>query len=265
MSTGLGRGAALVFASLSLAIAVGAFVTGGSELRVWARRSATFALFVTLWAVQLGWGELGLGQPANFFIVLAAAGLANALLASARWDMDRALGAFLVPPVGCLMVGHALAGAPPITMHLSQAWLVLHLLPLVLATAFFGVAGAAGVMLFVQDRLIKAKNFGLLMESLPPLETLDDVCFQHVALGFIFLSFGTLLGFIGVPRVTATFDWLQPKVLCGLAAWVIYAVSLHSRRRSGWRAKRLALLSVTGFLALLVATLVANRLGGSRG
>lgn len=111
---------------------------------------------------------------------------------------------------------------------------------------------------------MKAKHFGFAMENLPPLDVLDDLTYRNVSLGFVSLSLGALLGFSGASQIWGSIFQLDLRVLVSLAAWAMYGFYLHTRARRGWRGRKLALMSLGGFLVILVTSFVASR-GGFHG
>ncbi|MDP2277821.1 MAG: cytochrome c biogenesis protein CcsA, partial [Nitrospirota bacterium] len=45
----------------------------------------------------------------------------------------------------------------------------------------------------------------------------------------------------------------DPREVWALVTWLIYAIVLHTRLIAGWRGKRAAILSIIGFLTIIIA------------
>jgi ABC-type uncharacterized transport system permease subunit len=242
----------------------------GLSLSGFARRSSPTSRRA-VWFIGLGVALQGAGlltyarasgifpaaRPFGFFSLYALLAFVASLLACRHWDIG---------PAGFLLqvIPLATAAAVPIlpdhgsASHLPPLLLGLHLVAVLVALVAFTLAFSGGLMLFVQDRLIKAKSTGFLMESLPPLSVLDEVTYQNIALGFAFLSLAALLGMAGAATGLGSQAFLNTKVALSTAVWVLYGYYLHSRLRSGWRGRKLALVALAGFVVVAATSLVAS-------
>jgi ABC-type transport system involved in cytochrome c biogenesis permease subunit len=61
--------------------------------------------------------------------------------------------------------------------------------------------------------------------------------------------------------VISYWSW-DPKETWSLITWFIYATLLHARLMRGWHGKRIAFISVVGFLAVLFTYFGVNLLPG---
>ena len=264
-----------VLFQLSLVLYLGSFLLSAASFAtrsVTMRKVATSlvgsSMLVHLMSLTLLHSETGalpLTQPAGFFGTYALATFVYALLACRRYDVENTFFSFMMIPLIVLGGVFALRPAASPATHMGAVWLIVHLAAIVLSLAAFTVAFTAGLMLFVQDRLMKAKHFGFLMENLPPLDVLDELTYKNVSLGFISLSLGALLGFSGAPRAWGSLMPLDARVIVSLLAWTMYGFYLHTRSRRGWRGRKLALVSLGGFLVILVTSLAASYQGGFHG
>lgn len=257
---------ALYVAAFALSIA--SFATRSAALRKVATSVVGSSMLVHLISLTLLHSEtstLPIVHPSGFFGCYALATFIYALLAARRYDVENMFFVFMAIPLGVLVGAYFLQAPTGAPTRMPTSWLLIHLAAIVLSLAAFTIAFSAGVMLFVQDRLMKAKSFGFWMENLPPLDVLDNLTYRNVSLGFVSLSLGALLGFSGAPRAWGSVFQLDVRVAVSLAAWAMYGVYLHTRSRRGWRGRKLALFSLGGFLVILVASLVASKQGGFHG
>ena len=164
------------------------------------------------------------------------------------------LGSF-VTPVALLMlfVSSTMHGAvrqlPPI---LQSNWFWFHALLAFFSYAAFAIACGVAVMYLIQQHFLKTKNFGALFQKLPSLETLDEISYRSLAVGFPLLTIAIISGAIWSEQAMGSYWVWDPKQTWSLITWLIYAALLHGRLTIGWRGKRAALLSILGFIVLLI-------------
>jgi cytochrome c-type biogenesis protein CcsB len=164
------------------------------------------------------------------------------------------LGSF-VTPVALLMLiaSTALHGQvrqlPPI---LQSNWFWFHALLAFFSYAAFTIAFGVAVMYLIQRRFLKTKHFGSMFQKLPSLETLDEISYRCLAVGFPLLTVAIISGAIWSEQAIGSYWIWDPKQTWSLITWLIYAALLHGRLTIGWRGKRAALLSIIGFGVLLV-------------
>lgn len=170
------------------------------------------------------------------------------------------LGSFVAPVAACLLILSTTipAGDVAVKPIFRSVWLPVHIGTAFVGNGFFAVTFVAGIMYLIQESQIKKKRLGSLYSRLPSLETLDSI--NHFALicGFTFMTAGMITGSIYAQYALGSYWRWDPKEVCSLLAWIFYAVLLHERITVGWRGRRAALLSLLGFLVLVLAFTGAN-------
>jgi len=170
------------------------------------------------------------------------------------------LGSFVAPVAACLLILSSTLPTAEVAVKpiFRSLWLPVHIGTAFIGNGFFAVTFVAGIMYLIQESQIKKKRLGSLYSRLPSLETLDSI--NHFALicGFTFMTAGMITGAIYAQHVLGSYWRWDPKEVCSLMAWVFYAILLHERLAVGWRGRRAALLSVFGFLVLVLAFVGAN-------
>jgi cytochrome c-type biogenesis protein CcsB len=164
------------------------------------------------------------------------------------------LGSFVTPvALVMLSVSSSLHGEirqlPPI---LQSNWFWFHAMLAFFSYAAFTIAFGVAVIYLIQRRFLKTKHFGALFQKLPPLETLDEISYRCFALGFPLLTVAIISGAIWSEKATGSYWVWDPKQTWSLVTWFIYAALLHGRLTIGWRGKRAAILSIIGFVVLLI-------------
>jgi cytochrome c-type biogenesis protein CcsB len=138
---------------------------------------------------------------------------------------------------------------PPI---LQSNWFWIHALLAFTSYAAFTVAFGVAVIYLIQRYFLKKKHFGALFQKLPPLETLDEISYRCFAFGFPLLTVAIISGAIWSEKAVGSYWSWDPKQTWSLITWLIYAALLHGRLTIGWRGKRAAMLSIAGFIVLLI-------------
>jgi len=148
----------------------------------------------------------------------------------------------------------------PLIPALKSNWLIAHVI-----TCFFGYAAFAiafGLSLMYLLRLRSKQGQNTLMNLLPSLHVLDELSYRMILFGFLFLSIGIITGAVWANSAWGTYWSWDPKETWSLITWFIYATLLHARNMRGWQGKRIAYLSILGFLAVLFTYFGVNYLPG---
>ena len=86
---------------------------------------------------------------------------------------------------------------------------------------------------------------------MPSQEVLDTINYKSITLGFVLLTCGIISGAIWANFAWGTYWSWDPKETWSLITWLIYAIYLHARLMRGWYGKKIAWISIIGFLAVL--------------
>jgi len=142
-----------------------------------------------------------------------------------------------------------------------------HAALVLLAYAALSLSFLYAILYLVQMRQLSRKQFGLLFRRLPPLETLERMSVGAARLGVPLLFTALAMGHLWLydlvdrvgPEMAAELTPYDPKIL---ASWVIflgYAVGLIGHRWWGWRGRRMNVLAIAAYLAVLVTMGVIHR------
>ena len=174
------------------------------------------------------------------------------------------LGAFVVPFAFFSMAFASLSvksGIQPLIPALQSNWLISHVI-----TCFFGYAAltiACGLgFMYLLKGLEKGERPHLFFRLLPGRKIVDELTYQSVAIGFIFLTLGIITGSVWAYSAWGSYWSWDPKETWSLITWLIYAAILHSRFVHGWRGKRMAIMSIIGFASVLFTYFGVNYLPG---
>lgn len=163
------------------------------------------------------------------------------------------LGAFICPMALVLMIGSTMAPRQPVAANpiLDSWWFPIHVSLAFLGHAIFAVAGIAGIMYLLQERMLKSKKFSGLFYRLPSLDVLDSINYKCLTFGFPLMTMGIISGAIWANSAWGGYWRWDPKETWALITWFLYAALLHGRLTVGWRGRRAAIFAIIGFLCLL--------------
>lgn len=164
---------------------------------------------------------------------------------------------FVMPVVVLLFVCAAVFGKAKPHEYVASSLLWMHRVTAYLGFVAFAIAGAAGVMYLLANRRLRSKTTGTNFGS---LERLEHLTFLAVTTGFALLTIGLVTGLTRLhhegDQWFGQYGFASPKVLLATAAWLVYAVVLHSPINPRFRGRRTAMLSILGF-ALMTGTIIA--------
>lgn len=161
---------------------------------------------------------------------------------------------FIFPLVFVLTLTAAVgSGTGPWDLPLLRTtWLYLHVSLIILGFAAFFVTFAAGVMYLIQERELKSKKPRAFYYRLPPLESIDDLAYKSLTIGFPFITLGIISGALWASSVWGPGWPLDPKIAWSFVTWLIYLLMLFARWTAGWRGRKAAYFAIAGFMATLV-------------
>ena len=166
-----------------------------------------------------------------------------------------ALGAVMMP-VALALLAAAAAFFPPQVKPLVPALqanrvLAAHVGTMMLSYSVLTVSFAAAVLYLVQG---ERRRF----VRLPDAETLEELGYRSVLVGFPLMALGIALGAYWASSAWGRYWGWDPKETSALVTWLIYAGYLHARGMRGWRGRRSALMLIGGFVGILFSYFAVN-------
>jgi len=159
------------------------------------------------------------------------------------------LSSFIMPIVFLIMFSSAVfpREIKVLSPALQSYWFGIHVMLAFLGDAAFAMACGIGIMYLLQERNVKSKHLSMLFQKLPSLQTLDELNYHLITLGFPLLTLAMITGVVWANSAWGTYWRWDPKEVWSLITWIIYAIVLHLRLTVGWRGKKAAILSIIGF------------------
>jgi len=182
---------------------------------------------------------------------------------------NRTLGVFVLPVAFLLMAFASFTPSisnriQPLIPALQSNWLTIHVLTCFMGYAAFAIAFGLGLMYFLKTAKTGDNDGGRagFARFIPDRDVLDELMYQGMALGFVFLTLGIMTGSVWAHYAWGSYWSWDPKETWSLITWLIYALMLHARYVRGWRGRRMAIMTIVGFASVLFTYLGVNYLPG---
>jgi cytochrome c-type biogenesis protein CcsB len=218
-------------------------------------------LTLTLLTLSIAFRAAAVERPplGNLWEYTVALGWGMVLFTTAfeRGFKERAIPTVMLP-VAATMMAIALLFFPseisPLVPALqSNRILGIHVTTMVLAYSALSVSFGAS-MLYLMQAGPNGKRFA----RLPDAETLEDVGYWSVLVGFPLLTLGIALGAYWANSAWGRYWGWDPKETAALLTWFVYAGYLHARGLRGWEGKRATYLLLIGYAAVLFTYFAVN-------
>ncbi len=170
------------------------------------------------------------------------------------------LAAFFLPVATCVLafIAPSLQRTPEALMGPYRYFYPLHTLSVIAGEAFFVVAAIVSVVYIIHERNIRKGSIHTSASALPPLTMLDSILYLSLSLGFIAITIGMILGGLWASSAGLRFSHIAPKVIAGGLTWAVFALSLHQRLAIGWKGSRTAIITLIGFVLMVMFFIVIN-------
>ena len=199
---------------------------------------------------------------------LAALVISLLLLFAAQDKPVAKLGVLIFPVAAAMLI---LDVSYPTRPHplINHNWqMSTHILTSIIAFSLLNIAALQAILLAIQDQQLKSHPPKRLIQSLPPLQTMETLLFQMLGAGIVFLTISLISGFLFIEDLFA--QHLVHKTVLSILAWVIFTCLLIGRSRFGWRGQIAIQWTLIGFVLLLLAyfgsklvlELILHRTGG---
>ena len=127
----------------------------------------------------------------------------------------------------------------------------MHILLSITAYSLLAIAALQAIILAIQERQLHNKHPVRIMQRLPPMQTMEALLIQMIAIGFFLLSLSLVTGLMFLHDIFA--QHLVHKIFLSSLAWLIFALVLWGRWALGWRGKKLIRWTLGGFISLMLA------------
>ena len=173
---------------------------------------------------------------------------------------NNAFGIFIFPVVFLLTFSAAVGQQPPqfSSPILRSGWIFIHVALIFTGYAALFFSFGASLLYLLQQRSLKSKKTGGVLARLPALETIDQIGYRSLLLGFPFMTFGLIAGAVIAQSTFGPGYFRDPKIVLSVLMWAVYVVLLYMRWNAGWRGRRAAYVSAFAFTTALVVWVANN-------
>lgn len=128
--------------------------------------------------------------------------------------------------------------------------LIAHILISILAYSLLTIATVQGLLYVYQERQIKKRTKPAMLMALPPLQTMEQLLFRLITIGFVFLTLTLFSGAIFSQSLFGHAFLFNHHTILAFLGWLVFATILFKRVNSGLRGTLAVILTVVGFLLI---------------
>ncbi|MFO8083294.1 MAG: c-type cytochrome biogenesis protein CcsB [Desulfobacterales bacterium] len=227
--------------------------------------AGNIAGFVLRWieSYQMGIGRAPLSNLYESLVFFAMTIAIIYLIVEQKYQ-NRIMGAFTFPLAFLAMAYASLSPnisdrIQPLVPALKSNWLIVHVVTCFIGYAAFAIAFGMSIMYILRKRDQAERP---LLKRLPDPKILDELTYQLVMFGFLFLSIGIITGAVWANSAWGRYWGWDPKETWSLITWFVYSTLIHARMMRGWHGKKIAWLSIAGFMAVMFTYFGVNLLPG---
>ena len=122
-----------------------------------------------------------------------------------------------------------------------------HIILSVIAYSILTIAAVQAILLSFGDNLLRQHQL-VLLRNMPPLETMEQLMFEMLWAGLLFLTLSIASGFVFLEDLSG--PGLVHHTVITLAAWLVFIVLLWGRYQLGWRGAVASRWALAGFVLL---------------
>jgi ABC-type uncharacterized transport system permease subunit len=125
-----------------------------------------------------------------------------------------------------------------------------HILSSIIAYSLLNISALQAIFLAFQDYQLRHKHPISVIKALPPLQVMEKLLYQMIALGLIWLSLSLITGVVFIDNLFA--QHLVHKTILSVIAWSVFAILLWGHFSYGWRGKTTIRWTLIGFAVLML-------------
>jgi ABC-type uncharacterized transport system permease subunit len=125
-----------------------------------------------------------------------------------------------------------------------------HVLVAILAYCLLAIATIQSLLFLYQERQIKRRAAPSVLSALPPLQTMEQLLFRLILMGFVLLTLALLSGGVFSRQIFGQPFEFNHHTILAMGGWFIFALLLIKRLRHGLRASQAAYWTLGGFFLI---------------
>ncbi len=163
------------------------------------------------------------------------------------------LGILILPVAGLTVLLAWLWPGEHVLLPRISSLLLTHLTIAFLAYSLLTLAVVQALLLAWQEYRLRHRHPGRLIRAMPPIQTMEILLFQMIAVGFVLLTLTLITGTLFSEELFGTPLVFSHHIVLSLIAWAIFGVLLIGHWRSGWRGQSAVRWTLGGFGLLVLA------------
>ncbi len=202
----------------------------------------------------------------------------------------------IVSPIALLVVGFATLSLPdgmqkaaPLVPALKSNWLMMHVSIMMISYSTLVIGSLLSIVFLIltkgkpvlltgssigslniqtstteitnMDDIYKENERDFLGKRISLLQSLDNLSYRTIGLGFPLLTIGIISGAVWANEAWGSYWSWDPKETWALITWMVFAAYLHTRISQSWKGKGPAILASIGFIVVWICYLGVNFLG----
>ena len=186
--------------------------------------------------------------------VMSLCALATVLIPLATFPLRNSLfdASLVALPISVLiLVVEGTVLAPALEITETSMGMSVHIITSIAAFGVLGIAGVYATFVTLIDHLLRKHTFNTLVQSMPALETLEELLMYLIKVGFAILTVALVTGLVFVNDLFG--QHLGHKTILSIFAWLIFALLLWGRWKRDWRGRIAVRMTLAGIAILLLA------------
>lgn len=193
------------------------------------------------------------GLNLSFFLALSFTSWMAAtliLLSSLRHPIEN-LGIAIFPLAALSLLMQSYQADSGVLLSSVATGLQAHILISSISYSLLTLAAIQAILLAIQNKQLRNRHPGGFIRALPPLETMEQMLFRLIGIGYLLLSLSLITAVPYTQNIVE--QHLVHKTTLSITAWVVFAVLLWGRWRFGWRGRKAIRWTLSGFAVLMLA------------
>jgi ABC-type transport system involved in cytochrome c biogenesis permease subunit len=141
---------------------------------------------------------------------------------------------------------------------LSNKFFGIHVTFAIFGYSAITISAIYGFLYLMMYHDIKSSKFGLIYNRLPSLEILGSMNYNSALIAFICITLAIIFGSIWSSMSINTYWNWDPKLISVLITWIIFGFGIVSKKYFKLSGKKIAYISLLGFLIMLFSMLAVN-------
>jgi len=125
-----------------------------------------------------------------------------------------------------------------------------HILISIIAYCLLAIASIQALLYVYQEHQIKNRKSPAMLMTLPPLQTMEQLLFRLVSVGFILLTLTLVSGAFFSQQIFGHAFVFKHHTILAVLGWLVFAILLYKRVKNGLRGSQAVIWTIGGFMLI---------------